>query len=134
LGNCGWSYFYDTTVIVNPKTGNIITVYPTNTQRVNSILKTMKIKVVLTGREYKYLVNILLKEHKEILAQIVFSEDSNNSINVELEDGVADDISELAGDEVGLHFDENYEPTEEGWILEHFIDRLPLAPICNWSA
>jgi hypothetical protein len=32
----------DATVIVNPETGNIITVHPTGTQRVNSILKTKK--------------------------------------------------------------------------------------------
>jgi len=32
----------DATVIVNPETGKIITVYPTSTQRANSILKTQK--------------------------------------------------------------------------------------------
>jgi len=34
------------------------------------------------------------------------------------------EIRELASDEVALHFDENYEPMEEGWILEHFIDKF----------
>ncbi len=30
------------TVVVNPETGNIITIYPTSTQRINTILKTKK--------------------------------------------------------------------------------------------
>ena len=30
------------TVIVNPATGNVITVYPTSTQRVNNLLKINK--------------------------------------------------------------------------------------------
>jgi hypothetical protein len=84
----------------------------------------MKVKVNLTRKEYDYLVNNLLKDNKEILSQLEFSEDDKNSINVYLGEDVADDIRELAGDEVGLHFDENYEPTEEGWILEHFIDKF----------
>jgi len=84
----------------------------------------MKIKVNLTKEEYNYLINSLLKNNKEILSQLAFTEENNDLISVELEAGVADDIRELAGDEVGLHFDENYEPTKEGWILEHFIDKF----------
>ena len=84
----------------------------------------MKIKINLTIEEYDYLINYLLKNHQEILSQLTFIEKDNNSICVELEADVADDIRELAGDEVGLHFDENYEPTKEGWILEHFIDKF----------
>jgi len=87
-------------------------------------LYKVKIKVNLTREEYDYLINFLLKSHQEILSQLMFIEEDNNSICVELEAGVADDIRELAGDEVGLHFDENYEPTKEGWILEHFIDKF----------
>jgi hypothetical protein len=42
-----------------------------------------------------------------------------------MEAGIADDIRELASNEIGMNcFDENYEPTEEGWILEHFIDKF----------
>ena len=84
----------------------------------------MKVKVNLTREEYNYLINNLLKSHKEILSKLEFSEDNVNSVDVRLEKDVADDIRELAGDEVGLHFDENYNPTEEGWILEHIIDKF----------
>lgn len=41
-----------------------------------------------------------------------------------LEAILADNIRELAGDEVYFHFDGNYEPTKEGWILEHLIDKF----------
>jgi len=84
----------------------------------------MRVRINLTGREYDYLINNLLKNNKEILSKLEFSENDINSIDVHLGEDVANDIRELAGDEVGLHFDENYEPTEEGWILEHFIDKF----------
>jgi hypothetical protein len=87
-------------------------------------LYKIRITVNLTKKEYNYLINNLLKDHAEILSKLTFFEDSGNSINVELEADLADDIRELASDEVGGHFDENYEPTEEGWILEHFIDKF----------
>lgn len=84
----------------------------------------MKIKVNLTRNECDYLMNNLLENNNEILSQLTFTEEKNNLISVELEEGIADDIRELASDNVALHFDENYEPTEEGWILEHFIDKF----------
>ena len=84
----------------------------------------MKLKINLTREEYKYLTNNLLKNQQEILSQLTFIKEESNSICVELETEIADDIRELAGNEVGLHFDENYEPTKEGWILEHFIDKF----------
>jgi hypothetical protein len=87
-------------------------------------LYKIKVTVNLTKKEYDYLVNSLLNGHVEILSKLVFFEDSDNSINVELEADVADDIRELASDEVGLHFDENYEPTDVGSMLEHFIDKF----------
>jgi hypothetical protein len=96
----------------------------TTLEHLIDILGKIKIKVNLTKKEYDYLINHLLNGHTEIFSKLVFFEDSDNSINVELEADVADDIRELASDEVGFHFDENYEPTEEGWILEHFIDKF----------
>jgi hypothetical protein len=84
----------------------------------------MKVKINITREEYNYLINKLLRNHKELLSELEFFEKSINSIDIHLEEDVADDIRELAGDEVGLHFDANYEPTEEGWILEHFIDKF----------
>jgi hypothetical protein len=84
----------------------------------------IKIKVNLTREEYNYLINNLLNSHKEILPQLVFFEDNNSLMSVELEEGIANDIRELAGDEVALHFDKNYEPTKIGWVLEHLIDKF----------
>ena len=86
----------------------------------------MKAKIELTKEEFDYLINNLLENNNEILSQLTFTEENNNLIYVELETRVADDIRELASDNVVLHFDENYEPTEEGWILEHFIDKFYL--------
>jgi len=84
----------------------------------------VKVKVNLTKKEYDYLINSLLKNDEKMLSKLEFSENDVNSTDVYLEEDTANDIRELAGDEVGLHFDENYEPTEEGWILEHFIDKF----------
>ncbi|WP_163223815.1 hypothetical protein [Bacteroides sp. 214] len=84
----------------------------------------MKVRINLTREEYDYLINNLLKNHKEILSKLEFSDNKENSINVLLEEDTAFIIRELSSDEVGLHFDKNYEPTEVGWILEHFIDKF----------
>ena len=85
----------------------------------------IKMKANLTRDEYNYLLNNLLHGHNEILSKLVFFENSDNSISVELEANAADDIRELAEDKIGMNcFDENYEPTKEGWILEHFIDKF----------
>jgi hypothetical protein len=87
-------------------------------------LYKIKVKVNLTREEYDYLINSLLENHKEMLSKLEFFENNENSIDVHLEEDVADDIRELASDEVGGHFDVNDEPTEIGWILEHFIDKF----------
>jgi FKBP-type peptidyl-prolyl cis-trans isomerase (trigger factor) len=88
-------------------------------------LYKIKVKVNLTREEYDYLINNLLKSHKEMFSKLKFSENNENSIDVHLEEDVADNIRELVIDEIGMdYFDENYEPTKEGWILEHFIDKF----------
>jgi hypothetical protein len=85
----------------------------------------MKIRINLTKKEYDYLINNLLNNHEEIFSKLKFSENNINSIDVHLEEDIADNIRELAEDEIGMNcFDKNYEPTEEGWILEHFIDKF----------
>ena len=84
----------------------------------------MRTKIKLTKEELDYLINNLLKNNNEILSKLIFTEENNNMIYVELEVGTADDIRELASNNVALHFDENYEPTEEGWVLERFIDKF----------
>lgn len=79
--------------------------------------------VILSEKEYVYLVHYLLKEHEDLLKRISCV-DSTDCIKLQLDEDTAYEIRELASDEVALHFDENYEPTEEGWILEHFIDKF----------
>ena len=76
-------------------------------------------EVTLSKKEYDYLIHSLLKGHENLINKIKFF----NS-KLYLDEDTAYEIRELASDEVALHFDENYEPTEEGWILEHFIDKF----------
>ena len=81
-------------------------------------------KVCLTKEEYNYLVNSLLKNNQDLLLKLKFENNDQNCIDVHLDEDVADEIRELAGDEVGLHFDENYVANREGWMLELFIDKF----------
>ena len=83
----------------------------------------MEQTVNLTKKEYEYLMHPLLKEREDLRSKIKHS-DAADSIKICLDEDTAYEIRELASDEVALHFDENYEPTEEGWILEHFIDKF----------
>ncbi len=83
----------------------------------------MKHTTILTNDEYEYLINDLLKDRKEITNKLDFVK-QNDGIKVVLAIEIADEIRELAADIVAAHFDENYEPTKIGWILEHFIDKF----------
>ena len=78
-------------------------------------------KVTLSKKEYNYLIHSLLKGRENLINKII---NSTDAIKLYLDEDTAYEIRELAGDEVALHFDENYEPTETGWILEHFIDKF----------
>ncbi|OAV67793.1 hypothetical protein Barb6_02246 [Bacteroidales bacterium Barb6] len=80
-------------------------------------------KIILSEKEYQYLITELLHDHKNILNKIKVNK-ITNSVEIYVDEDTAFDIRELSSDEVGLHFDENYEPTEVGWILEHFIDKF----------
>ena len=79
--------------------------------------------IILSDQEYQYLLYDLLKHHKEIIEKINLVRKTNN-VEIALDDDTAYNIWQLASDNVALHFDKNYEPTEEGWILEHFIDKF----------
>lgn len=81
-------------------------------------------KVCLTKEEYNYLVNSLLKSNQDLLLKLKFENNDQNCIDVHLDEDVADEIRELASDEIGLHFNENYVPNKEGWMLELFIDKF----------
>lgn len=77
----------------------------------------------LSKDEYNIIVNTLLAEREDLLQQIsAISKD--DIIEVIMDEDIGDEIRELAGDIVGLHFDENYEPTKIGVILESIIDKL----------
>ncbi|WP_321518486.1 hypothetical protein [uncultured Bacteroides sp.] len=77
----------------------------------------------LSKDEYDFIVNTLLAEREDLLQQIsIIAED--DTIKVVMDEDIGDEIRELAGDIVGLHFDENYEPTKIGVILESIIDKL----------
>ncbi|MFV0291025.1 MAG: hypothetical protein ACK5IJ_09080 [Mangrovibacterium sp.] len=84
----------------------------------------MKISIKLTDREWHYLTHNLLKEKYYLLQELELKQINSNNVFVNLEEELADEIRELAGDEVGLHFDENYIPTKEGEILESIIDKF----------
>lgn len=81
-------------------------------------------KVVLRTDEYNYLINSLLKNNQKLLLKLKFEKIDTNSIDIFLDEDIADEIRELASDELVLHFDENYVPTDEGRILELFIDKF----------
>ncbi|WP_321425756.1 hypothetical protein [uncultured Bacteroides sp.] len=77
----------------------------------------------LSKDEYDIIVNTILAEREDLLQQIsAISKD--DIIEVVMDEDIGDEIRELAGDIVGLHFDKNYEPTKIGGILESIIDKL----------
>lgn len=78
---------------------------------------------VLARDEYEIIVNTLLAEREDILQQIS-TIPKDDVTEVVMNEDIGDKIRELAGDIVGLHFDENYEPTKIGVILESIIDKL----------
>jgi hypothetical protein len=79
--------------------------------------------IILSKNEYEYLINNLSKDYKKILEKIIFVDKMDN-VELELDDDTAYNIWQLSTDNIAFHFDKNYEPTEEGLILENFIDKF----------
>jgi len=77
----------------------------------------------LSNEEYYFIVKTLLAERKDLLQRISINS-KDDTIEIVMDEDIGDEIRELAGDIVGLHFDENYEPTKIGIILESIIDKL----------
>lgn len=77
----------------------------------------------LSKDEYDLIVNTLLAEREDLLQQISIIQ-KDDTVEVVMDEDIGDEIRELAGDIVGLHFDENYEPTKIGVLLESIIDKL----------
>lgn len=73
-------------------------------------------EIILTEEEYEFLQHFLVKNNFpiEILKAGV-------PPRLVLE---SDDMVDRLGDEVVLHFDSEYEPTETGRIIESLIDKI----------
>ena len=81
-------------------------------------------KATLTIEDFKYLTNSLLASHPELVQNITQVSININDIDISLDETTADEIRELASEELIFHFDENYIPTKEGKVLELFIDKF----------
>ncbi len=80
----------------------------------------MSVKVDLSNSEYEYLhdATFLPSRLKEAVS-------FTKHLQVEVSLDVADEIRDLCGEQLQLvGFDENYQPTPEGKILESLIDKL----------
>ncbi|OAV74247.1 hypothetical protein Barb7_02278 [Bacteroidales bacterium Barb7] len=84
----------------------------------------MILTIPLTNKEYDYLINNLLENHENILSKLNFVK-REKVVIVCLDELVADNIRELTEDRIDTDcYTEDGFPTEEGWILEHFIDKF----------
>ena len=82
-------------------------------------------KIILSKKEYQYLMSCLLENNKTIVDKIRLCVNMGNAVEIELDDDTTYNIWQLADDKMGMNcFDKNYEPTEEGWIIEHFLDKF----------
>ena len=81
-------------------------------------------KVNLTIEDFKYLTDNLLASHPELVQNITQDNVDINGVDISLDETTADEIRELASEELIFHFDENYTPTKEGKILELYIDKF----------
>lgn len=50
--------------------------------------------------------------------------EKTDTVELESEDDTVYNIWQLSSDNAAFHFVGNYEPAEQGWILEHFIDKF----------
>lgn len=83
-------------------------------------------KVIISKKEYQYLRSCLLKNDEKIINEIKRNSKSNaqDTIELNLDDETVYDIWQLADENIALHFDENYEPTKKGLILEDLLDKF----------
>jgi hypothetical protein len=83
------------------------------------------ITVVLDRMEYDYMTNSLLKMYPNLLLRVTTNAYTcGEDVKLHLDADIADEIKKLAEDELLLQFDEHYEHTPEGWILESIIEKL----------
>ena len=84
----------------------------------------MSIAIKLNEDEYKYLCEALFLPDK--LRQLFFLiERKENTYLLNIAEDEADEIRDLCGEHLQLvGFDEKYEPTAEGKILEDLVDKF----------
>ncbi len=88
-------------------------------------------KVRLTNKELQF-INYFLLEEKEELFQRFKSKLSSSDIFVKIDDEMADEIRDWAGEKLQIcGFAENYELTNEGAILESLIDKFHVDSIAD---
>lgn len=76
-------------------------------------------EIILTEKEYKFLQHFLFKNNFPI--GILKAEVPPKLV---LDDDMFLNVMDCLGEEVGLHFDSDYEPTETGKVIESLIDKL----------
>jgi len=82
----------------------------------------MEIKLNIKQFEY---VNSQLSNEREDLSQHFIGSKQNDKVIIKLEEGVADEIRDWAGEKLQkVGFDKEYNLTEEGRILEVLVDLL----------
>jgi len=85
---------------------------------------TISISVKLTKQEFEYLQNALTNKTdwaKHVHNGVI----DENQIILQLEPDIADDIRDWAGEQLQkVGFKKDYEPTEEGLMLENIIDKF----------
>jgi hypothetical protein len=78
--------------------------------------------IKLNKKQLDYLIYILTIE-QEILKSKLQVEEDNHSFIVRIDEDTADEIRDLAGEELQKKgFDSNYELTQDGKMLEELID------------
>lgn len=84
----------------------------------------MSVAIKLNQDEYRYLCKALFLPDK--LRQLFFlAERNNNSYLFNISEDQADEIRDLCGEQLQLvGFDDKYEPTPEGKILEDLVDKF----------
>ena len=81
-------------------------------------------KIALNKNEYAYLcqASFLPSRLRDALS---FIEKSKDTYSLTISEDQANEIRDLCGEQVQIAgFDEKYEPTQEGGILEDLIDRF----------
>lgn len=79
--------------------------------------------IILTETEREFLVTIVLKNDLSLMKIIEQSEKDNGKYLIDIDSVLADEIRDLCSEQLQISgFDENYNLTNEGKLLENLID------------